>query len=85
VRGELLPAHDLAVSGMLGEDLLTISLKKDEALQYLRKEEVTVQTDKKGWALVRYEGYNLGWLKVLQNRSNNYYPKEWRILKSANN
>jgi NOL1/NOP2/fmu family ribosome biogenesis protein len=35
----------------------------------------------KGWALATYKNTNLGWLKVLQNRINNYYPVEWRILK----
>jgi NOL1/NOP2/fmu family ribosome biogenesis protein len=30
---------------------------------------------------VQYENRNLGWIKVLPQRSNNYYPKEWRILK----
>ena len=84
VRDELLPAHELSLSGLLNDKLLTISLKKDEALQYLRKEEVTIKEDYKGWALVKYERQNLGWIKMLANRVNNYYPKEWRILKSGN-
>ena len=84
VRNELLPAHELALSRLVNEKLFTISLKKDEALQYLRKEEVTINADRKGWALVQYEGHHLGWIKMLGNRINNYYPKEWRILKSGN-
>jgi NOL1/NOP2/fmu family ribosome biogenesis protein len=31
--------------------------------------------------LAAYEEFNLGWLKVLPARINNYYPAEWRILK----
>jgi 16S rRNA C967 or C1407 C5-methylase (RsmB/RsmF family)/NOL1/NOP2/fmu family ribosome biogenesis protein len=84
VRSELLPAHELALSNIVRHGLLTISLKKDGALQYLRKEEVTIKDDLRGWALVRYEEQNLGWVKLLGNRVNNYYPKEWRILKSGN-
>jgi 16S rRNA C967 or C1407 C5-methylase (RsmB/RsmF family)/NOL1/NOP2/fmu family ribosome biogenesis protein len=84
VRAELLPAHELALSRLLNKKLLTISLKKEDALQYLRKEEVTLNVDGRGWALVQYHGQNLGWIKLLGNRINNYYPKEWRILKSAN-
>ena len=61
------------------------SLKRNDALQYLRKEEVTIDTDKKGWAVVSYNGHNLGWIKLLGNLINNYYPKEWRVLKSENN
>lgn len=84
VKKELLPDHELALSEIVNEDLLSISLKKEEALQYLRKEEVKFEADSKGWALVKYEGVNLGWVKLLGNRINNYYPKEWRILKSGN-
>ena len=84
VRDELLPAHELALSRLSNEKLLTISLKKEEALQYLRKEEVTINTGMRGWALVQYANLNLGWIKMLGNRINNYYPKEWRILKSGN-
>jgi 16S rRNA C967 or C1407 C5-methylase (RsmB/RsmF family)/NOL1/NOP2/fmu family ribosome biogenesis protein len=84
VRNELLPAHELALSRLVNEKLFTISLKKEEALQYLRKEEVTINADNRGWALVQYEEHNLGWIKMLGNRNNNYYPKEWRILKSGN-
>lgn len=81
----LAPDHQLALSVDVNKTIHSISLKKNEALQYLRKEEVTIDTDIKGWALVKYEGLNLGWVKLLHNRINNYYPKEWRILKSANN
>lgn len=81
---ELVPDHALALSLLVNPELLTISLKKEEALQYLRKEEVKISSLQKGWAIVQYEGMNLGWIKILANRSNNYYPKEWRILKSGN-
>lgn len=84
LKDELLPDHDLALSGIVNRELPTISLKKEEALQYLRKEEVTISGTLKGWALVQYNQLNLGWVKILANRINNYYPKEWRILKSGN-
>ena len=81
---ELIPAHDLSLSLIINPNVNKIALKKEEALQYLRKEEVKITSENKGWALVQYEGMNLGWIKILANRSNNYYPKEWRILKSGN-
>lgn len=80
----LIPEHALAVSNLVNPELMTLTLKKEEALQYLRKEEVKTSSERKGWALVQYEGLNLGWIKILANRINNYYPKEWRILKSGN-
>ena len=82
IKNELLPDHEFAVSGLLSDQIPMVTLKKDEALQYLRKEEVRTKGPE-GWALVRYLGRNLGWIKQLKNRVNNYYPKEWRILKSA--
>lgn len=81
-HSELIPDHSLAVSTIFNKAITTISLNRDQALQYLRKKEVTHDTGFRGWALVQYEGHNLGWIKILSNRVNNYYPKEWRILKS---
>ena len=81
---DFIPEHALALSDLLNPEVVAISLKKEEALQYLRKEEVKITSSHKGWAIVQYQGINLGWIKVLANRINNYYPKEWRILKSGN-
>ncbi|WP_462243937.1 methyltransferase RsmF C-terminal domain-like protein [Ferruginibacter sp.] len=39
-----------------------------------------VNSSLKGWALISYRQLSLGWVKILSNRINNYYPKEWRIL-----
>ena len=80
---ELLPDHALALSNLLKENIVSIPLNREGAIQYLRKEEVQTDTIIKGWALVNYEGHSLGWVKLLQNRVNNYYPKAWRILKSV--
>jgi 16S rRNA C967 or C1407 C5-methylase (RsmB/RsmF family)/NOL1/NOP2/fmu family ribosome biogenesis protein len=79
----LIPDHALAVSTIISDKIVTIPLKQPEALQYLRKEEVSVESEKKGWALIQYEGAGLGWVKVLANRVNNYYPSNWRILKAG--
>lgn len=81
---DLVPDHALALSTLVKEAIVAVSLKKDEAIQYLRKEEVTIPTMPRGWTLVQYEGHNLGWIKVLPNRINNYYPANWRILKAYN-
>jgi len=79
---ELVPSHDLALSVRTLSDLPAIELELDEALNYLRKETVDpgVNTNNlKGWVLMRYQGVNLGWIKAMPNRINNYYPKELRI------
>ena len=75
----LIPAHDLAVSTIVHPQLHSYSLTLPEALRYLRKQDLVLPNAPKGWCLLQYESYNLGWAKVLPNRLNNYYPKEWRI------
>ena len=82
---QLVPEHALAVSNLISPETVAVSLKKEDALQYLRKEAVMIPTSQTGWALVQYETIPLGWVKLLGNRVNNYYPSAWRILKSGNN
>jgi 16S rRNA C967 or C1407 C5-methylase (RsmB/RsmF family)/NOL1/NOP2/fmu family ribosome biogenesis protein len=77
---DAIPAHELALSLLPLGHFPTVELKKEDALQYLRRKHIEV-TAPKGWNLVRYNGLPLGWMKVLPNRINNYYPAEWRILK----
>lgn len=77
---DIIPHHELALSLLPLNHFPTIPLNEAQALQYLRKKEVTVEAGK-GWNLVSYCGLLLGWVKVLPNRINNYYPVEWRILK----
>jgi 16S rRNA C967 or C1407 C5-methylase (RsmB/RsmF family)/NOL1/NOP2/fmu family ribosome biogenesis protein len=81
-RNELIPDHALAMSTIINKTITRITLNVADALQYLRKAEVIPAATARGWALIEYEGHNLGWVKLLQNRLNNYYPKDWRILKS---
>ncbi len=82
VKGkDLIPSHELAMSFIDINHLPYFDLNKEQALQYLGKKEVNIDINSKGWALVKFDGVVLGWIKALQNRINNYYPIEWRILK----
>ena len=80
MRTELIPDHQLALSCILNTSLPAVETDRETALQYLRKQEIKIDTSIKGWALLTYKQLPLGWMKVLANRINNYYPKEWRIL-----
>lgn len=80
---ELIPDHQLALSTCISAELPAVELTLEQALRYLRKEDLQLDLHIKGWALMRYGGMNLGWAKVLPNRINNYYPKEMRILKTG--
>jgi NOL1/NOP2/sun family putative RNA methylase len=77
---ELVPDHALAMSDLYAAGIVRVSLNKSTALQYLRRADVFIDVGQKGWVLVDYNGINLGWIKNLGNRINNYYPKDWRIL-----
>jgi NOL1/NOP2/sun family putative RNA methylase len=82
VKGkDLVPHHELAVSTLNLSNIASVSFTNEQALQYLRKQELVIDTTVKGWVLATLNGLGLGWLKVLPNRYNNYYPQEWRILK----
>lgn len=80
---DLVPDHQLALSTCVAADLPAVDLGVEEALRYLRKEELQLQETLKGWVLMRYNHMNIGWAKILPNRINNYYPKEMRILKAG--
>jgi NOL1/NOP2/fmu family ribosome biogenesis protein len=60
-------------------DIPKVAMEKQQALHYLKKEVPAIDVIPKDWAIVQYEDVNLGWIKGLRNRYNNYYPKEWRI------
>ncbi len=80
---ELVPDHELALSIYINKDaVLQTGLSYEQAIQYLRRENIGLNTTAKGWNLMVFEGHPLGWAKLLPNRVNNYYPKELRILAS---
>lgn len=81
VGKELIPDHQLALSGLCNAGIPSVELALAEALQYLRRDELQLVTQQTGWQLVTYKQHPLGWIKALPRRINNYYPKEWRILK----
>ncbi len=80
MHGKYVPQHALALSPMLQEGHFPIwEVEESIAIRYLQKEPVIPEHLPNGWILVRFKGLPLGWLKNMGNRSNNYYPKEWRI------
>jgi NOL1/NOP2/sun family putative RNA methylase len=77
---KLIPEHALALSIDLNRDVFNQApIDNDTALQYLRKDLITIQADKKGFCLLTYQNLPIGWVNVLDNRINNLYPSEWRI------
>jgi NOL1/NOP2/sun family putative RNA methylase len=81
-KNDLLPEHALALSTIINKELFSVELNEEQVLTYLRKNELQIESTHKGWALAKHKGMNLGWMKLLGNRINNYYPKEYRILRA---
>jgi 16S rRNA C967 or C1407 C5-methylase (RsmB/RsmF family)/NOL1/NOP2/fmu family ribosome biogenesis protein len=77
-KNDLIPDHEFALSSLPAQTIPAVELNDDDAIRYLRKEDIIIDSVK-GWTLMQYKSHNLGWAKVLPNRVNNYYPKEWRI------
>jgi 16S rRNA C967 or C1407 C5-methylase (RsmB/RsmF family)/NOL1/NOP2/fmu family ribosome biogenesis protein len=77
---KIIPDHALALSILLKkESVTTLELSKADALQYLRKENFQLPSEKTGFTMVTYSGLGLGWVNGLGNRFNNLYPMTWRI------
>lgn len=81
---QLVPAPEWALQLSCSDQLAAVEVDKDVALEFLRKNTPAIPDLPRGWALIRYQGLNLGWVKGLGNRYNNYYPKHWRIRMQAN-
>ena len=76
---DLIPDHQLALSLYLSENINRMELTEEEAMKYLRREDFTLDQAQKGWSLMTFKNFGLGWAKILPNRINNYYPKEFRV------
>lgn len=77
---DMVPHHELALITTINKDLPRLELNEEQALKFLKKENFTYESSKKGLVLVTYKNQGLGWAKVLPNRLNNYIPNELRIL-----
>ena len=80
MHNDFIPTHALALSEIVNSTIKRIELNESDAIKYLKKESVSLVEDYTGWAIATYYGFALGWMKLLKNRMNNYYPKSSRIL-----
>jgi len=77
---QFIPLHDMALSVNCRKDIYpAIDLSLDQAQVYLSRGQFSPGTAQKGWNIVRYNNVNLGFIKNIGSRINNYYPMEWRI------
>jgi len=58
-----------------------IDTNKENALAYLRHENLQMDGFEKGWYMLVYKQVNLGWVKYDGRRWINKYPMKWRLRK----
>lgn len=81
-KGKLKPDGALAFYVGLNRDAVaTAELSLDEALQFLRKQDMSAEPFVEGVNMVLYKGLPLGFVKRVGGRINNMYPASLRILK----
>jgi 16S rRNA C967 or C1407 C5-methylase (RsmB/RsmF family)/NOL1/NOP2/fmu family ribosome biogenesis protein len=82
-----LPAHELALSCELKDDAFpVVGLDYTQAAAYLRRENLKITVNIKGWFIMAYKGVKIGFAKDIGNRINNYFPVNWRIrIRGAEN
>jgi len=78
-HNQWIPSHEWAMSILPKEGIHTAEVTLEQAIQFLRKENLPIELPSISWVLITYQKQPLGWVKNLGNRINNYYPKEWRI------
>ncbi|MFL5811450.1 MAG: methyltransferase RsmF C-terminal domain-like protein, partial [Flavisolibacter sp.] len=83
MKEKLVPEHALALSTIISNDIPANEISFEDSIKYLQRHDFNFDGQGKGWQLIRYQSQNLGWVNVLSNRFNNYYPKELRILKAS--
>ena len=76
---EWLPAHEVALSVDANKLLPSFEVTKEQALKFLKREDMQLSQSAKGWHIIKFNNLGLGWVKALDNRVNNYLPKHWRI------
>jgi NOL1/NOP2/fmu family ribosome biogenesis protein len=79
-----IPSHELALSVRVTTDAFPCQpVSLDEAIAFLRRDNFRVNNMPKGWNILTYNGINLGFIKNIGSRINNYFPVEWRIRLDA--
>lgn len=76
---DFIPAQALANFHKELHHFEKVEVDEKTALEFLRGNDPNLDLGKKGIRLLTYKDFGLGWIKFLGNRSNNYYPKPWRI------
>lgn len=77
-----IPSHELSMFNGISPNVSSIDVDLESALLFLKRQDFPIlPTFSSGWQLVKYKNANLGLIKVIGNRMNNYYPKDIKLVK----
>ncbi len=77
---DFIPSPALALSKVLNhESCEIVDVDYQTAIRFLRNETLNLPEYKRGFLLIIHNKIALGWVKNVGNRSNNLYPKNWKI------
>lgn len=71
------PSHALALALTIEETDRVMELRQEDAERYLHGESLSCTTQR-GWTLLTYEGYPIGFGKAVNGQMKNHYPKGLR-------
>ena len=81
-KGKLKPDAALALYvGLSREAVANCDVDEENALRFLRKQDIAAELCAEGINLIKYQGQALGFVKRIGARVNNMYPNALRILK----
>ena len=81
-KGKLKPEHPLALFvGLNGDVVPMVDVSQEDALDYLRRQDIAAAQFSEGINVVCYKGLPIGFTKRIGARCNNMYPKDLRIMK----
>jgi 16S rRNA C967 or C1407 C5-methylase (RsmB/RsmF family) len=79
-KNDSLPSQDLAISCYIREGAFPeYETGLFNSLAYLKRDNLDFKPENRAWNIVTFSGINLGFIKNIGNRINNYFPVEWRI------
>jgi 16S rRNA C967 or C1407 C5-methylase (RsmB/RsmF family)/NOL1/NOP2/fmu family ribosome biogenesis protein len=79
-KKDYLPSHELALSdGLKKEAFPVLELDYNNAIAYLKRENIAAPDIPVGWFIAAYNRIPLGFAKNIGSRINNYYPVNRRI------
>ena len=81
-KQKLKPEHPLALYVGMNRDVVPmVEVSLDDAIDYLRRNDIAAAQFEEGINVVEYKGIPIGFVKRIGARCNNMYPKDLRIVK----